>query len=73
MERKFCGDCGSALWSEPSSLPGKAFLKVGTLDDKSNLNLLVEVFCSNALRPFEPMPKGKHPQLMGACAMTNES
>lgn len=28
MERKFCGDCGTALWSEPSVLPGKAFLKV---------------------------------------------
>ncbi|BEJ12992.1 hypothetical protein CspHIS471_0301660 [Cutaneotrichosporon sp. HIS471] len=63
MDRKFCGDCGNSLWSEPSSLPGKAFVKVGTLDDKSGLNLLVEVFCSNALQPFEPMRKGKHPQL----------
>jgi hypothetical protein len=31
MERKFCGDCGVALWSEPSVLPGKAFLKVSCL------------------------------------------
>ncbi|GMK57939.1 hypothetical protein CspeluHIS016_0407730 [Cutaneotrichosporon spelunceum] len=63
MKRKFCGDCGNSLWSEPSAAPGKAFVKVGTLDDKSGLKLLVEVFCSNALRPYEPMPKGTTPQL----------
>lgn len=34
MERKFCGDCGNALWSEPTALPGKAFLKVGGRDMK---------------------------------------
>lgn len=33
ITRYFCGDCGSALYSDPDSLPGVRFVKVGALED----------------------------------------
>lgn len=31
--RAFCGDCGSGLYSTPDSIPGKIFVKAGSLDE----------------------------------------
>lgn len=35
--REFCGDCGSPLWSIATAMPGKIFVKPGTLDDVSKI------------------------------------
>ncbi|KAI8935434.1 hypothetical protein NX059_008011 [Plenodomus lindquistii] len=31
----FCGDCGSTMWREGATFPGKRIVKTGTLDDTS--------------------------------------
>ncbi|CAK9782639.1 hypothetical protein CC85DRAFT_300874 [Cutaneotrichosporon oleaginosum] len=58
IRRVFCRECGTNLWSEPSSFEGKAFVRVGTLDNPGNgsVRLVGEVFCDQAFRPFEPCP-----------------
>lgn len=33
VERRFCGTCGSPLFSHVGSAPGMVFIKAGTLDD----------------------------------------
>lgn len=35
LQRQFCGDCGSPLFSIVEVAPGMAFVKTGTLDDTS--------------------------------------
>lgn len=35
VERRFCGDCGSPLFSLVAVAPGMTFVKSGTLDDTS--------------------------------------
>ncbi|GMK57938.1 hypothetical protein CspeluHIS016_0407720 [Cutaneotrichosporon spelunceum] len=58
VRRVFCPECGTNLWTEPSTFEGKAFVKVGTLDNPGNgkVELVAEVFCDHAFRPFEPSP-----------------
>ncbi|MEM7099698.1 MAG: GFA family protein [Pseudomonadota bacterium] len=36
VERYFCGNCGSPIYSALDSQPDNIFLKTGTLDDTSN-------------------------------------
>jgi len=48
VERHFCGNCGSPLYSIVHSMPGTAFLKAGTLDDTSWVEPSVEFFCEDA-------------------------
>ncbi|KZM23717.1 uncharacterized protein EKO05_0005686 [Ascochyta rabiei] len=38
MISNFCGDCGTTLWREGATFPGKRIVKVGTLDDTSILD-----------------------------------
>ena len=35
VERFFCGECGSQLFSQVSAMPGASFVKLGSLDDPS--------------------------------------
>lgn len=49
VHRFFCGTCGSPILSRADSLPGKAFLKAGTLDDSSALTPTIEVWCEDQL------------------------
>lgn len=49
MARYFCGSCGSPLWSDPDSAPGARYVKVGALDDASDVKLAAEVFVDFAL------------------------
>ena len=48
VERHFCGNCGSPLYSVVHSMPGTTFLKAGTLDDTSWLEPAVEFFCETS-------------------------
>jgi len=34
----FCGDCGSTMWRQGATFPGKVIVKAGTLDDTKILD-----------------------------------
>ena len=35
IEREFCGNCGSPLFSKVAATPGMVWIKLGSLDDSS--------------------------------------
>ena len=45
VNRRFCGSCGSPIVSELLQTEGVIALKVGTLDDRSDITPAVEVWC----------------------------
>jgi hypothetical protein len=45
VERWFCGDCGSPIYSALGSQPDTLFLKTGTLDDTSGFKPQFHVWC----------------------------
>ena len=45
VRRKFCPTCGSPVVSELSKTAGVIAVKAGTLDDRSDVNPNVEVWC----------------------------
>jgi len=45
--RKFCGTCGSPIFSELAAYPGFIALKVGTLNDSSNITPSSQVWCDS--------------------------
>jgi len=47
-ERKFCSTCGSPIVSILAEAPGIAFIKAGTLDDRSWLKPEMEVWSDSA-------------------------
>ncbi|CBY00410.1 hypothetical protein IAQ61_011339 [Plenodomus lingam] len=48
----FCGDCGSTMWRQGASFPGKRIIKAGTLDDTSVVdNMTVNAELYAPLRP----------------------
>lgn len=53
VERHFCEDCGSPIYSLSEALPEMVLIKAGTLDDCSTLKPEIEVFCSSKI-PFSP-------------------
>ncbi|MEQ8798598.1 MAG: GFA family protein [Salinisphaeraceae bacterium] len=49
VDRYFCGDCGSPLYSDVAVLPGMAFVKAGTLDDPAWVEPTQALWCDSAL------------------------
>jgi hypothetical protein len=47
--RHFCGNCGSSLYSQREKTPEMTVLKVGTLDDASELKLVMNIWTDSAL------------------------
>ena len=47
VRRFFCPECGSPIYSTPSSSSGMAFVKAGTLDDTSILDPKVHIYCDS--------------------------
>ena len=45
VERWFCGNCGSPIYSALGSQPEMLFLKTGTLDDTSSFTPQFHVWC----------------------------
>lgn len=56
IERRFCPDCGSAMFSWQSSAPDRLIIKAGTLDDPSGLRPSVHVWCASA-QPWVAIPE----------------
>ena len=46
VERFFCGDCGSPIYSALASAPNQIFLKTGTMDDTSGFVPQFHAWCS---------------------------
>lgn len=55
--RRFCGECGSPILSEPASSPGMYFMKAGTFDDTSRLDPKVHVWCDSK-QAWLSLPEG---------------
>ena len=47
VERFFCGNCGSPIYSALGSQPDSVFLKTGTLDDTSGFKPQFHVWCDS--------------------------
>ena len=55
VRRRFCGDCGSAMVSEMVQAGGAVAVKAGTLDDKADVQPMVEVWCVDK-QPWVDLP-----------------
>jgi hypothetical protein len=53
--RHFCPGCGSPIFSEVDAMPGVAFVKAGTLDDRSWLRPTMALWCETA-QPWTKEP-----------------
>lgn len=51
LNRYFCGDCGSAIYTQRSKVPEMVVVRVGTLDDSSHLKLVMNIWTKSA-RPW---------------------
>ncbi|SCV72592.1 BQ2448_4129 [Microbotryum intermedium] len=49
IKRSFCGNCGSALFSKPTSQPGAVFIKVGVLDEAAKVKPGAEIYIDSQL------------------------
>ena len=48
MHRRFCPECGSGILDEADALPGVVMVNAGTLDDRSWVKPLSEIYCKSA-------------------------
>ncbi|MBT6204805.1 MAG: GFA family protein [Alphaproteobacteria bacterium] len=63
LTRYFCGDCGTQLFSQRSNAPEMMVVKAGSLDDRSALRQVMEIWTSSA-NPWVPRD-GNVPQHEG--------
>jgi len=49
IHRYFCGKCATALFSDPESIPGVRFVKLGALDQAKDFKLAAEIYVDTAL------------------------
>ena len=54
VQRQFCAACGSPIVSLPDATPELAFIKAGTLDDRSWLAPQVEIWARSAHPYVQP-------------------
>lgn len=55
VRRRFCGSCGSAVVSEMVQTEGMIAVKAGTLDDKSGISPIAQVWCVDK-QPWVDLP-----------------
>ncbi len=60
LNRFFCDDCGSSLYSRREKMPEMTILKVGTLDDASGLKLAMNIWTGSALPWMHVDPAVEH-------------
>ncbi len=49
VRRKFCGNCGSPIVSEVNEPPGMVAIKVGSLDDRNDVQPIAQAWCVNKM------------------------
>ena len=47
VQRYFCGNCGSPIYSAIDAMPDMVFLKTGTLDDTSDFAVQFHAWCDS--------------------------
>jgi len=57
VDRSFCPDCGSPLWSEVEVLPGFRFIKAGAFDDASWIEP-ASSYWGDSAQPWAPPAEG---------------
>ncbi len=60
LNRFFCADCGSSLFSRREKVPEMTILKVGTLDDAAGLKLAMNIWTDSALPWMHVDPAVEH-------------
>jgi hypothetical protein len=50
LNRYFCGDCGSPIYSQRAKVPEMMVLKVGTLDASGDMKLVMNIWTNSAKR-----------------------
>lgn len=55
VRRRFCGTCGSPIVSEMTTPAGVVAVKAGTLDDRSDVRPMAEVWCVDK-QPWVELP-----------------
>ena len=55
--RRFCPQCGSALFTEAAAFAGTTFVKAGSLDDPSWIEPTLHIWCDSA-QPWDKLPPG---------------
>ncbi len=48
LNRYFCGDCGSALYSQREKVPEMMVLKIGTLDAPADMKIAMNIWTQSA-------------------------
>ena len=56
VERHFCSQCGSAIFSRIVPLPDTVLIKSGTLDNPVGIEPAVEVFCASKMAFLPSIP-----------------
>lgn len=51
LNRYFCGNCGSSLYSQRTKTPEMIIVKTGTLDDSNQMKLVMNIWTKSA-RPW---------------------
>jgi hypothetical protein len=66
VQRGFCADCGSPLFSKVEAIPDMLFVKAGTLDDPTYFKPAFDIFTSSA-QPWDHMNPAlpKFPKMPG--------
>ncbi len=57
IERTFCSECGSTIFSAPEVLAGLSIIRAGTLDDPSVVKPSQAIFVSHAQPWDQPNPE----------------
>ena len=57
VERRFCAQCGSALFTDAAAFAGVTFVKGGSLDDPSWIEPALHIWCDSA-QPWDQLPAG---------------
>lgn len=64
VARRFCAQCGSALFTDAAAFEGLTFVKGGSLDDPSWIQSTLHIWCDSA-QPWDKLPEG------ATCVPTN--
>jgi len=57
LARRFCDQCGSALFTDANAFAGLTFVKAGSLDDPSWIEPTLHIWCDSA-QPWDVLPEG---------------
>jgi hypothetical protein len=57
VERNFCPDCGSPIFTDAAAISEVAFIKAGTIDDTSWLDPVMHIYCDSKER-WTSIPEG---------------